>query len=140
MSRVPSIVALGAACALAGCSGPATQAPPKVTVEGEVRAQGRPVAFVLVRFYPQDPADANAYDGSTDQAGAFSVQCPAGSYKVTIIPLPVGHGGTPGAGALAGADSKVAEAIPAVCRSREATPLTVEVPAGGKKGVTLTLP
>ncbi len=140
MSRLPAIVALGAACALGGCSGPATQAPPKVTVEGQVQARGRPVPFVLVRFYPQDPVDANAYDGSSDRDGAFSVQCPAGSYKVTITPLPVGHGGTPGAGSLAGPDSQEAEAIPAACRSREATPLTVEVPTGGKKGVTLTLP
>jgi hypothetical protein len=140
MSRVPAIVAVGLACALSGCSGPATQAPPKVTVEGQVQAKRRPVPFVLVRFYPKDATDANSYDGSTDQAGAFSVQCPAGSYKVTIIPLPVGHGGSPGAGALAGPDSKEAEPIPGACRSREATPLTVEVPTGGKKDVTLTLP
>jgi hypothetical protein len=139
MRRAPTILALTAACALCACSAKPTPALPKETVEGQVQAQGRPVPFVLVAFYPQDPGDANRYDGAADKDGSFSVQCPPGSYKVTITPLPVGVGGNPGAGALAGAHAKGLKEIPAPCRNRTDTPLKVDVPEGGKKGVTLRL-
>jgi len=140
MRRAPTILVLTAACALCGCSGKPTPALPKDTVEGKVQAQGRPVPFVLVTLYPQDQGDAKRYDGAADKDGSFSVQCPAGSYKVTITPLPVGVGGNPGAGPLAGADAKGPKEIPAACRKRSDTPLKVDVPEGGKKGITLSLP
>jgi hypothetical protein len=138
MPRAPAILALAAACALCGCSGRPVQAP-KETVEGQVLAQGRPVPFVMVTFYPQDPADAEHYYGAADKDGSFSVQCPAGGYKVTVTPLPVGAGGSPGNGALAGADAKGMKEIPAACRSRTDTPLKEDVPQGGKKEVKLNL-
>jgi hypothetical protein len=139
MRRVPAILALTAAWALCGCSGrPA--APPAETVEGQVLAQGRPVGFVLVTFHPQDEADGDRYDAATEKDGSFRMQCPKGNYKVTINPLPVGAGGNPGAGGLAGADAKGPKEIPPAYRNRADTRLAVEVPEGGMKGVVLSLP
>jgi len=140
MRLAPSVLAVAAACGLCGCSAGPTAALPKERVEGRVLAQGQPVPFVLVTFYSHDPADATRYGGPANKDGAFRVECPPGNYKVTITPLPLGVAGNPGAGALAGADGKGAKDLPAACRSRTTTPLAVDVPAGGKKDVTLNLP
>jgi hypothetical protein len=124
---------------LAGCSGRPTHAPPKETVEGRVLARGRPVPFVLVTFSPDDSADPNHYDGASDKDGSFRVQCPKGRYRVTLNPLPAGPGGDPGAGGLApgGAAGGGVKDIPARYRTKTETPLTEDVPEGGKKAVTL---
>jgi hypothetical protein len=137
---MPTTLAVTAACALLGCSGTPTRAPPQEAVEGRVVAGGRPVPFVLVTFYPEDPADANSYDGAAGADGSFSVRCPRGAYAVTVNPLPVGAGRDPGAGGLAGADPRGPREVLARYRSRAQTPLRVDVPEGGKKGVALALP
>lgn len=138
MRRVRGVVVL-AACALCGCSGKPTEGTPTGTVEGKVVHQGRPVPFVMVTLNPQNPADPNRYDGATAQDGSFRVQCPKGSYKVTLNPLPAGPGGDPGAGGLVGGapDAKGLKEIPLPYRGKASTPLTVDVPEGGRKGVTL---
>jgi hypothetical protein len=128
------------ACALGGCSARPTQAPPRETVEGQVVARGRPLPFVLVSLHPEDIADPERYDGAADQDGSFTLQCPKGSYKLTINPLPAGAAGDPGAGALAGADGGGPAAIPHAYRNRDSTPISIDVPEGGKKGVKLDLP
>jgi hypothetical protein len=120
---------------LAGCSGKPTQAPPVETVEGKVIAQGRAVPFVMVTFNPDDPANPNRYDGASDKDGAFRVQCPKGRYRVTLSPLPAGPGGAPGAGALVPGGG--GGEVPARYRNKDQTPLTEDVPGGGKKGLTL---
>jgi hypothetical protein len=136
MKRGMSLLAVAAACAAWGCSARPTEAT-KETVEGQVTTQGRPVALVLVTFYPQDPADPKRYDGPAAKDGKFSVSCPKGKYKVTLNPLPVGSGGDAGAGGLAGADRNALSEVPASYRARGSTPLTVDVPDGGKKDVAL---
>jgi hypothetical protein len=121
-----------------GCSSKPTQAPPKEVVEGTVVSGGQPVPFVMVMFHPQNPGDENRYEGATEKDGVFRVQCPAGRYKVTVSAL---HAGVGGVGGLAGGqvDAKGLKEIPRRYQDKSGTPLSEEVPAGGKKGVTLKI-
>jgi hypothetical protein len=121
---------------LAGCSGKPTQAPPTETVEGKVTAQGRALPFVLVTFNPDDPSDPSRYDGAADKDGSFRLRCPKGRYRVTLNPLPAGSGNA-AAGALVPGGGQ--GEVPARYRDRAKTPLTEEVPAGGKTGLTLEM-
>jgi len=123
-----------------GCSGKATQPPPpREPVRGKVLAGGRPVAFVLVAFHPVDPADPNRYEGGTEKDGVFTVECPRGSYKVTINALPVGAGGDAAGGNLSGADVGGLKQVPDNFRKKATTPLSADVPEGGRKDLLFNL-
>jgi len=140
MMRARTFVVLAAAGFLWGCAGKPTPAPPpRETVSGKVVARNRPVAFVLVTFHPVDPADPNRYDAPADRDGSFTVECPKGSYKVTINPLPVGPGGDAAGGNLSGADAGGLKEVPRQFRTKTDTTLTRVVPAGGLKDVIFTL-
>jgi hypothetical protein len=137
MTRGMTLLAVAVACAAWGCSGAKPTEATKETVEGLVTAKGQPVGPLLVAFYPEDPADPRRYDGAVQKDGRFSVSCPKGTYKVTLNPLPAGSGGDAAAGGLVGADPKALKEIATAYRSRATTKLTVDVPDGGKKDVTL---
>jgi hypothetical protein len=139
MRRLGGTIILAAACAWCGCSGRPAEPAPRVTVEGKVIRDGRPVPLLLVTFHPQNPADPDHYDGGTAADGSFRVQCPRGSYKVTLNALPSGAGGDPGAGGLAGGavDTKGPKDVPSPYRSKARTRLAVDVPDSGLSGVIL---
>jgi hypothetical protein len=123
---------------LVGCSSKPTQAPPKESVEGTVFSRGEPVPYVMVMFHPQTPGDENRYEGATEKDGVFRVQCPAGRYKVTVSPLQAAVGGVGGVGG-GPVEAKGLKEIPRRYQDKNGTPLNEEVPAGGKKGVTLKI-
>jgi hypothetical protein len=138
MTRVGIALAL---VLVIGCSSKPTQAPPKEakeTVEGTVVSGGQPVPFVMVLFHPENPLDAQRYEGAAGKDGTFTVQCPTGRYKVTVAPL---HAGPGGAGGLAGGqvDAKGLKEIPRRYQDKSGTPLVEEIPVGGKKSVTLKI-
>jgi hypothetical protein len=123
-----------------GCSGKATQAPPpRETVSGKVLAGSRPVAFVLVVFHPRDTADPNHYEAGTGKDGEFTLECPRGSYKVTITALPVGAGGDASGGNLSGADAGGLKQIPQQFRTKTETPFAADVSEGGRKDLVFNL-
>jgi hypothetical protein len=124
------------AAALGGCQGQ-PEAPPLVPVKGKVvKAGNQPVPWILVEFHPRGAAGSRPFRGGTKQDGSFELNCPAGSYRVTLAPLP-------GGAADSGPDAKTAPgkttAIPRNYRSPEKTLLKVEVPAEGKSDVVLEL-
>jgi hypothetical protein len=140
MKRLAAVLVAAWAALPAGCAGKPPP-PAKVHVEGRVVRQGRPVAFVMVTFHPQDPGEGQGYQGAAGKDGAFSLECPPGSYTVTLSPLPVGRGNAadPGAGGVVGSpESRGPEGIPRAHRSPSTTPLPLmKIPAGGKKDVVL---
>lgn len=110
-----------------GCSKP----PPKlVQVRGTVLYHNKPLNSASVQFVPIDEAkrtDMTA-NGTTDKEGHFGLStfphgggATPGSYKVTVTVYP----GQP--------------EIPSHYTSDDSTPLTVDIPEGGKDNIVLTL-
>jgi hypothetical protein len=128
---VPPLVLL---LLIAGCSKP----PPPETadVAGKVEdASGKPLAKVLVRFNGQEKAKKGLETISflTKDDGSFGGPCPPGTYKVTLIPVPIQQGGAAGKGAPAEAPKAGSGNIPLKYTSPSETPWEVEVPPEGKK-------
>jgi hypothetical protein len=127
------------ACTL-GCGGKATE-PVKVSIEGKITHGGKGVGWVLVTFNGATP-DVR-YETNTEKDGAFTLQCPPGTYKVTLTAVPLGQGQAPGGGAGDGAlanlpDAKGLKEIPHSYRSPGTTPWkNVEIPETGKRDLTL---
>jgi hypothetical protein len=127
---------------LVGCGKAAS---PAVPVKGKVVYKNRPAAEVLVTFHPKDSREKTPSPVFTDNQGAFALECPPGSYKVTVLAVP--KAGNAGATASAGpvdaraapARPAAAAALPPAVQDTVQTPLTVDVPAGGKDDVLLKL-
>jgi hypothetical protein len=137
MFRVMIGPALVAALLASGC---AKKPPEEVDVAGRVEdAGGKPVAHVLVRFHPQDvdPSYAKVLTRVTKSDGTFTGTCFPGRYKVTMVPIPAGSGGSdPGAGALATPD-KGPTSMPSRYTSPTETPWEETIPDSGKKDIVL---
>lgn len=138
----PALVVLAGLSA--GCSGDGWGL---VRVQGQLTAEGKPLAGALVRFLP--PADAQAFGavGWTDENGRFTLLgtrrgsrgCLPGDYRVMVSRF-VGLDGQPAAPDSAAALEQAGwESIPKPYSSDKDTPLTVTVPKWGGS-LTVDLP
>src|SRR5262245_28935660 len=74
---------------VAGCSRPPP--PALVPVEGKVVRNGKPLATVVVRFWPEDEGlqkQITVATATTAEDGRFHVETPPGRYKVTLFAPP----------------------------------------------------
>jgi hypothetical protein len=131
-------LALAALLVASGCGGKPPP-PPLVTVNGKLVHKQEPVPLVLLTFVPTDPRSGVRPQAASQPDGTFTLQCPPGSYKVTLAPVPQAGAAPPGDAAPLADPAKPGRlrAIPAAYRDPDNTPLRVEVPDGGKDGVVL---
>lgn len=126
---------------LAGCtSKPPT---PVVQVKGKVVHQGKGVADVRLRFWPKDPKIQHV-EALSGPNGEFALECAPGTYTVTVTPSPDSPPPPdnsaptgPPAGKSTGKDKSAH--VPPRYQERQKTPLTVEVPPGGKDDLVLDI-
>ena len=78
-----------AALALAGCS---SDGPARFAVTGKVTFQGQPVEEGQITF--EDPAAGQVNSGKLGSGGSYSVELPAGDYRVSVAPPLVETPGT----------------------------------------------
>ena len=128
---------------VAGCSGPS--APLPAPVMGKVLKEGKPLATVVVKFWPEDaelqklikPATA-----TTGEDGRFRLETPPGKYKVTLFAPPQTNLDPQiegGAGKSSLPHTPRSASIPSRYGSPSTTPLNVEVLAGGTENVVLAV-
>jgi len=125
---------------LPGC-GNKTEPPPVVSVKGKIVCQGKAVPGVLIRFWPRQAEPATRpVETVSGEKGEFSLSCPPGSYKVTVMNVPV-SGTDPGlaAGGRAPPAGSPMVTVPGNYSDRVETPLTVEAPEGGTDQLVLTV-
>src|SRR5947209_4340381 len=128
-------VLAGIACLLplAGC-GTKSKSLPVVSVKGKIVCQGKAVPGVLIKFWPrQADAQTRPVETVSSPAGEFSLSCPAGAYRVTVMNVPVSSSdpGLAERGGVAESVGSPAVIVPDNYADRVETPLTVEVPEGG---------
>lgn len=140
MNGKPSSLGLMAAMAcLAACNGCGPTRPATATVKGNVTYHGKPVVEGTVTFYPEHGRPAT---GSLAADGSYRLTTFAegdgamlGRHRVTIearrITVSTVPGGTDGESVGAYGPPKVEWLVPEKYSSRNATPLTAEVQAGG---------
>jgi hypothetical protein len=127
--------------ALAGC-GHHEEAPAPVPVEGKLTTPaGKPVAHVILTFFPRDEANrGQRFQATADKDGRFSTRCLPGRYKVALTPVPTQHGqADPTGGGVAPPPGAGSPAVPANYRSEPQTPLEADIPAGGKQDLVLVV-
>jgi hypothetical protein len=73
-----------------GCTGDGSQA--RYTVTGKVTHQGQPVENGTIQF--ENPPAGQSNSSPLGSGGAYSLEVPAGEYKVTIIPPTIMTKGT----------------------------------------------
>lgn len=76
--------------ACAGCSGDG--APPRYTVTGKVSHQGAPVENGTIQF--ENPEAGQSNSSPLGAGGTYSLDVPAGAYKVSVIPPTIMTKGT----------------------------------------------
>ena len=67
---------------LTGCTGDGTQA--RYTVTGKVTHQGQPVEKGMIQF--ENPAAGQSNSSPLGSGGTYTLDVPAGDYKVTVFP------------------------------------------------------
>jgi hypothetical protein len=138
MYRVVVGLALVVVVLTAGCRKKTPPQPVDVAGKAE-KADGKPLAQVLLRFHPQDPgSDQAAPTCATGADGAFTVRAVPGTYKVTVTGIPLNTGG-PGPGGIAAPSTGALSGVPPAYQSSKDTPWEVVVPEGGKSDVALKL-
>jgi len=116
---------------------------PLVSVEGTVQVKGKPGSNVLLTFWPQESKMGTRVTAYCDAKGQFRLECPAGLYKVTVLgKLP--EISSPGldrepASTTPKDPAKATVYVPDKYGNTSLTPLTVEVPEGGKKDLVVTV-
>jgi hypothetical protein len=124
----------------AGCTG---RPPEPVTVRGKILdARQKPLAGVIVRFWPADLQGGSAGDRLTGADGTFEVSCPPGKYHVTLMAVPAAHGADPASGkAPQPAKSPATPAtIPPSYQDAQKTPWRdIHVGPGGRAGLVLAI-
>jgi hypothetical protein len=131
LPTVVSAIALFLTLSQFGCGKSA--APKVVTVRGKVIcAQVKTLEGATVRFWPQDAKITLTPSAKCQPDGTFTMDCPAGNYKVTVAARPAVNAGVPppqGQGA----------AIPMRYQDSIQTPLQVTVVEGDAEEKVLKL-
>jgi hypothetical protein len=97
-----------------------------------------------VVFWPREP-NLRRVETASESNGEFSLECPPGSYLVTVSPAggsgpPIPDSGMPSIPESNPASrTEKSSSVPDRYLERKTTPLHVEVPPEGKKGVTLEI-
>jgi hypothetical protein len=138
MVRVVFGLALVAVVLTAGCR---KQPPQPVDIKGKAeKADGKPLAGVLLRFHAQEAASNQAALSCATQAdGSFSTRGVPGNYKVTVGAIPTRVGGSPATGSVEGTGKTSLPDVPAIYQSLTETPWDVTVDEGGKTDIVLKL-
>ena len=140
--RLSVLVVLGAmslaagGLAAGGCSGQKGGA----NVTGSVTMGGQPQEGARVTFIPMDSkSDVPPQGGATQADGKFTFKMPPGKYKVTVAKWVDKSGNVPGESEDPTQDftqllesGMLTQVVPAQYASPETTPLSAEIPAGGK--------
>ena len=130
-----------------GC-GAKVEPPVLVPVKGKVIYQGKAVPGVLLKFWPREnpgtpgSQKVKPVETASGERGEFSLTCPKGSYKVTLVNLPregAGPGLSGGTPATPPSSASPVVSIPHKYRDASQTPLTVEVPENGNETLILTI-
>ncbi len=117
-----------------------------VPVGGKVTYKGAPVEGAIVTFVPE--GNGRTATATTAAGGVFSLTtvdaagAMPGKYKVTVDKVEYGAGGSSSmeeASTGNAAEGKVKRALPAKYAAAGSTPLSMEVPSGGKKDIDLAL-
>jgi len=117
-----------------------------VPVSGKVTYKGTPMEGAIVTFVPE--GTGRTATATTGAGGVFSLTTVdaagalPGKYKVTVDKVEYGAGGTPTMEEAARpnpAEGKSKRLLPAKYAAAASTPLTIEVPSGGKKDLDLPL-
>jgi hypothetical protein len=133
------ILAVLVGLAGAGCGKSAAN----VAVKGKVVLAGMAVPEARIIFWPKNSREKQV-EVFTDSRGAFEMNCPPGTYKVTVQPL---SKSVDPAGAASGGPIKapnllaatVGSSLPRNVQDPVQTPLKLDVPAGGVEDVVLKL-
>jgi hypothetical protein len=127
-----------------GC-GAKIEPPVLVPVKGKVICKGKAVPGVLLKFWPlesQPSQKVKPVEVASGERGEFSLSCPKGSYKVTLVNLPregAGPGLSGGTPATPPSSASPVVTVPPKYRDASQTPLTVEVPENGNEALILTI-
>jgi hypothetical protein len=139
--RVRDFVILCLVAGIAGCGGGSGR--PELVlhpVSGTVTLNGEPAAGVSVTFLPDDGGGAvqDTVAGVTDASGQFTLNvrdgeegAPAGKYRVLFTKLVKPDGSPVGPDEMA-ADVGAENALPDIYNNPLETPISAEVPEGGK--------
>jgi hypothetical protein len=136
--RFLAMIMLGTASVLVagGCGGEASKG---VTVTGSVSKAGKAQDGVSVGFVASDPKQGQSAGARTDADGKFQLQVKPGAYKVTLTRLVDKKGNAPKESDNPAEDFTQLEAsgylrnaFPATYADPNTSPLTVDIPAGGK--------
>jgi hypothetical protein len=117
-----------------------------VPVSGKVTYKGAPVEGAIVTFVPE--GTGRTATATTTAGGVFSLTTVdssgalPGKYKVMVDKVEYGAGGSPSMEEAAKgnpAEGQSKRVLPAKYAAAASTPLTIEVPSGGKKDIDLSL-
>ena len=142
--RLRSLLGLVGLAVLVGCNSGSVSG--TVPVSGKVIYKGAAVEGAIVTFVPE--GEGRTATATTAAGGVFSlntVDSPGampGKYKVTVDKVEYGPGSNLSMEAAAKgnpAEGQAKRATPAKYAQAATTPLTLEVPSGGKKDLDLTL-
>jgi hypothetical protein len=136
------VITAWAALLGAGCT---SNQPAMVPVKGKVISGGKGVPGVRVNFWPRDPK-VRHIEAFCDAFGDFTLECPSGSYTVTVAPSTgndpaLGQGGMPTGPppSTPPTDKQKSPLVPARFQERQKSPLTLDIPPEGKGDVVLDI-
>ncbi len=105
-----------------------------VPVQGKVFGyKNQPVEGAVVSFWPEDSKSTRIATARCQKDGSFKLECPKGSYKVTVTPSKgLGKAAVP-------IPQQEDSAVPSSYRETGKTRLRVDVPDGGTDKLVLKL-
>lgn len=118
-------LALFSVLLIAGCTGDGSQA--RYTVTGKVTHQGQPVEKGMIQF--ENPSAGQSNSAPLGSGGTYSLDVPAGDYKVTVFPPTIMGKATADSPADEIADPSVKN-IPTKYRVILSSPLSAQVDKG----------
>jgi hypothetical protein len=120
---------------LSGC-GKETEDLAKVEVRGRVVFPQDTRSNLIVTFTSQTGRQQRMYQAACSKDRQFKLECPPGSYKVTLTYMPAAPGGT---GPAATEKPAKVGTIPARYQNAQDSPWEITVTAAGRKDLVLKL-